>query len=85
MPPGTTLSVEIGARRRHDALLVAVTAEADAVIVRTAVNGRDLPARRFMAPRRTEVEMLAETIESVGRDPVALAALLMSADLAGPA
>jgi glucose-6-phosphate dehydrogenase assembly protein OpcA len=84
MPPGTTLAVQIDARRLRESLSVAVTAEAEAVIVRTAVNGRDLPTRRFMAPRRTEVELLAETIESVGRDPVAVAALLMASALAGP-
>jgi hypothetical protein len=37
-----------------------------------------------MAPRRTEVELLAETIESVGRDPIAVAALMVAAELAGP-
>jgi len=85
MPAGTTLAVELRTHRRRESVVIAVTAEAEAVIVRTSVDGRVLPARHFMAPRRTEVELLAETIESVGRDPVAVAALLMAADLAGPA
>lgn len=83
MPSGTTLAVEISARRRSEALEVVVAAEAEAVIVRATLDGRIQPARRFMAPRRTEVELLAETIESVGRDPVSTAALLTAARLAG--
>lgn len=84
MPPGTTLVVELGAQRRGATLSIAVSAEAEVVIVRATLNGRILPERQFMAPRRTEVELLAETVESVGRDPVAVAALLAAADLAGP-
>jgi hypothetical protein len=38
-----------------------------------------------MAPRRAEVELLAETIESVGRDRVATAALIAAAELGGRA
>jgi hypothetical protein len=83
MPSGTTLAVELSARRRSSELEVRVTAEAEAVIVRATLDGAELPVRRFMAPRRTEVELLAETIESVGRDPVATAALLEAAELAG--
>jgi glucose-6-phosphate dehydrogenase assembly protein OpcA len=83
MPSGTTLAVEISARRRFGTLEVGVAAEADAVIVRAALDGRAQPARRFMAPRRTEVELLAETVESVGHDAVATAALLTAARLAG--
>jgi glucose-6-phosphate dehydrogenase assembly protein OpcA len=83
MPAGTTLGVELTAKRRSGALDVAVTAEADAVMVRASLDGEALPSRRFMAPRRTEVELLAETVESVGRDPVATAALLMAAELVG--
>lgn len=83
MPPGTTLAVELSATRRSGRLDVAVTAEAEAVIVRSTLDGRSLPERRFMAPRRTEAELLGETVESVGRDPVATAALLTAAQLAG--
>jgi glucose-6-phosphate dehydrogenase assembly protein OpcA len=83
MPAGTTLTVSLTARRRSGKLDVDVTAEAEAVIVRATLDGSPLPVRRFMAPRRTEVELLAETIESVGRDPVATAALLAAAELGG--
>ncbi|TAJ99690.1 MAG: hypothetical protein EPO36_11585 [Chloroflexota bacterium] len=82
-PSGTTLAVELTARRRSVDLEIRVTAEAEAVIVRATLDGAELPARRFHAPRRTEVELLAETIESVGRDPVATAALVAAADLGG--
>lgn len=83
MHAGTTLAVEISARRRSETLEVAVTAEAEAVILRARLNGLPMAPRRFMAPRRTEVELLAEVIESVGRDPVATAALVAAAELAG--
>ena len=84
MPAGTTLTVELTARRRATALTIDVSAEAEAVIVRTTLGGRSLPERRFMAPRRSEVDLLVETVESVGRDPVAIAALLTAAELVGP-
>jgi glucose-6-phosphate dehydrogenase assembly protein OpcA len=83
MPAGTTLAVELTARRRSGVVEVNVTAEAEAVIVRASLDGAELPVRRFMAPRRTEVELLAETIESVGRDRVATAAVLAAAELGG--
>ncbi|MEO8468418.1 MAG: glucose-6-phosphate dehydrogenase assembly protein OpcA [Chloroflexota bacterium] len=81
MPPGTTLTVELAARRRGVHLEVVVSAEAESVMVHAALDGREMPVRRFMAPRRTEVELLAETVESVGADPVAVAALFAAADL----
>ena len=81
MPPGTTLTVELAARRRGAGLAVVVSAEAEAVIVHATLDGLAMPVRRFMAPRRTEVELLAETVESVGVDPVAVAALFAAADL----
>jgi glucose-6-phosphate dehydrogenase assembly protein OpcA len=84
-PAGTTLTVELAARRRGETLEVIVSAEEEAVMVRTRLNGREFRVRRFMAPRRTEVELLAETIESVGRDRVAVAALRAAAELAGSA
>ncbi len=85
MPGGTTLAVEIAAQRRSAELRLAVTAEAEAVICRADLDGDSLPERRFMAPRRTEIELLAETVESVGRDPVATAALRTAAELVGRA
>lgn len=81
MPAGTTLTVELAAQRRGADLTVTVSAEAEAVIVKATVDGRAMPVRRFMAPRRTDVDLLAESVESVGTDPVAVAALLAAADL----
>ena len=81
MPPGTTLTVELAAQRRGVDLAVVVSAEAESVMVHATLDGRAMPVRRFMAPRRTEVELLAETVESVGPDPVAVAALFAAADL----
>ncbi len=81
MHSGTTLTVELSARRRGEALEVVVSAEAEAVMVRASLDGKSMPVRRFMAPRLTEVELLAETVESVGPDPVAVGALLAAADL----
>ena len=84
MPPGTTLTVELVAKRQGTLLSIVVSAEAEAVIVRATLDGKAQPERRFMAPRRAEVDLLVETIESVGRDPVAVAALLTAAELVGP-
>jgi hypothetical protein len=39
--------------------------------------------RGFNAPRRTDVDLLAEAIEGGGRDPVAVGATRLAADLAG--
>lgn len=83
IPAGTTLTVELTARWRRTPLAIVVSAEAEAVIVRARLDGREMPERRFMAPRRTEVDLLVETVEFVGRDPVAIAALLAAAELVG--
>ena len=85
MYPGTTVTVRLRARRRGTPLEVEVSAEAEAVIVRAALGGRPLPERRFMAPRRAEVDLLLESVESVGPDPVAVAALVTAAELVGEA
>ena len=39
--------------------------------------------RGFNAPRRTDVDLLAEAIEAGGRDPVAIGTLSLAAQLAG--
>ncbi len=83
LPSGTTLTVEITAHRHHQALGIIVSAEAESVIVRSSLDSQTLPERRFMAPRRADVDLLAETIESVGRDPIAVAALRTAARLVG--
>ena len=85
MPPGTTLQVDIDARRRDGRLGVRVTAQADGVTVSTTVDGEPLPDRHFMAPRRREGDLLAQVIETVGADRVSSEALAMAAVLiAGP-
>jgi hypothetical protein len=78
-PPGTTLRVELLAERRGSELRADVTAEAETVHVRVWLDGVEALDRSFRAPRRTEVELLAEAIESGGRDPVAVGALRSAA------
>jgi glucose-6-phosphate dehydrogenase assembly protein OpcA len=81
MPSGTTLRVELKAERRGSELRADVTAEKESVHVRVWVDGIEELDRGFLAPRRTDVDLLAEAIESSGRDPVSDDALGMAAQL----
>ena len=83
-PPGTTLRVELLAERRGSELRADVTAEAEFVNVRVWQDGVEAMERHFRAPRRKEVDLLAEAIESTGRDFVATGALRSAAALVGP-
>ncbi len=83
MPAGTTLRVELLAERRGSELRADVTAEAETVHVRVWQDGVEVLDRHFLAPRRTEVELLAEAIESGQRDPVGVGALRSAAALTG--
>ena len=83
MPPGTTLRVELLAERRGSELRADVTAEAETVHVRVWQDGVEAFDRIFRAPRRTEVDLLAEAIESGRRDPVAVGALRSAALIVG--
>jgi Glucose-6-phosphate dehydrogenase subunit len=83
MPAGTTLRVELLAERRGSELRADVTAEAETVHVRVWQDGVEAWDRRFRAPRRTDVDLLAEAIESGRRDPVAVGALRSAAALIG--
>lgn len=83
-PPGTTLRVELLAERRGSELRADVTAEAEFVNVRVWQDGVEAMERHFRAPRRKEVELLAESIESTGRDFVATGALRSAATIIGP-
>jgi hypothetical protein len=83
MPPGTTLRVELLAERRGSELRADVTAEAETVHVRVWQDGVEAFDRFFRAPRRTEVDLLAEAIESGRRDPVAVGALRSAALIIG--
>ena len=84
MPSGTTLRVELKAERRGSELRADVTAEKESVHVRVWLDGVEELDRGFLAPRRTDVDLLAEAIESGGRDPIADDALRMAAALVGP-
>ena len=72
MPPGTTLRVELLADWRGSELRADVTAEQEAVHVRVWQDGVHALERGFNAPRRTDIDLLAEAIEAGGRDPVAV-------------
>ena len=82
-PAGTTLRVELLAERRGSELRADVTAEAENVKVHTWVDGVETMDRTFKAPRRTEVDLLAEALEVGGRDPMSMETIRMAARLAG--
>ena len=84
MPSGTTLRVELQARRRGSELRVDVTAEAETVAVHASQDGTELLDRRFLAPRRTEADLLAEAIEAPRRDIVGDGAIRMAARMVAP-
>jgi glucose-6-phosphate dehydrogenase assembly protein OpcA len=81
MRPGTTLRVELLAERRGSELRADVTAEAETVRVRVWQDGVEALDRHFLAPRRTDTDLLAEAIEAGGRDPVAVDSLRAAAAL----
>ena len=83
MPSGTTLRVELLADRRGSELRADVTAEAETVHVRVWQDGVEAWDRFFRAPRRNDVDLLAEAIEAGRRDPVAVGALRSAAELIG--
>jgi glucose-6-phosphate dehydrogenase assembly protein OpcA len=80
-PPGTTLVVELHATRGHSQLWVEVTAYADGVVVHSTLDAKAMPERRFHAPRSREAELLAETIDTAGRDELTAEVLQMTARL----
>ena len=83
MPSGTTLRVELLCERRSSELRADVTAEAETVHVRVWIDGVEALDRHFLAARRGDVDLLAESIEAVDRDPVSYGTLQMAAKLAG--
>ena len=80
-PRGTTLIVQLHATRAASQLWVEVTAYAEGVVVQASLDGQPMPERRFLAPRRREADLLAETIETPGRDPISSAVIAMAARL----
>jgi glucose-6-phosphate dehydrogenase assembly protein OpcA len=83
LPTGTTLRVELTARMRGSELRADITAEQDAVHARVWRNGFRILERGFTAPRRKDVDLLAEAVEAGGTDPVGQDALAMAAMLVG--
>jgi hypothetical protein len=83
MPAGTTLRIELLADWRGSELRADVTAEQEAVHVRVWQDGVHALERGFNAPRRTDIDLLAEAIEAGGRDAVAVGTLALAAQLAG--
>ena len=83
-PAGTTLRVELRAERRGSELRADVTAEQETVRVRVWQDGVEALDRDFNAPRRNDVDLLAQAIEASGRDRVAADALAAAAALVGP-
>jgi hypothetical protein len=80
-PRGTTLAVELYARRARSELVIEVTAYADGVVVHAALDDEPMPERRFLAPRRREADLLAQTIDAAGRDPLSAEIVAMAAQL----
>jgi glucose-6-phosphate dehydrogenase assembly protein OpcA len=80
---GTTLGVRIVAARRKEELETSVSAEASGVMVKTTVDGVAMPDRQYFAPRRREADLLAETIEDAGANPLVAEALAMAATIVG--
>ena len=83
MPSGTTLRVELLCERRGSELRADVTAEAETVHVRVWIDGVESLDRHFLAARRGDVDLLAESIEAIDRDKVSYGTLQMAARLAG--
>jgi glucose-6-phosphate dehydrogenase assembly protein OpcA len=80
---GTTLGVDLEAAARREQLETTVSAEASGVMVATTVDGTAMPDRRYFAPRRREADLLAETIEDAGANPLVAEALAMAAAIIG--
>lgn len=82
-PDGTTLRLELLAERRGSELRIEVTGESEAVHVRAWQDGIPVLDRLFRGPRRTDVDLLAEAIETPGRDRIAAEALRAAGRLLG--
>jgi glucose-6-phosphate dehydrogenase assembly protein OpcA len=83
-PPGTTLAVEVHATRNRAELSIGVTASADGVAVQATFDGTSMPERMFFGPRLRESDLLAQTIDTAGRDPIAGEVLAKAAELVQP-
>jgi glucose-6-phosphate dehydrogenase assembly protein OpcA len=83
LPAGTTIRLEVAAERRDSELWAEVTARAESVRVRAWENGLELLDRTLGAARRTDADLLAEAIETGGRDPIFESTLAMAVRLTG--
>ena len=82
---GRTLRIDLDATRRGVELRVTATADAEMVMVEAWRNGERFRHRPYVAPRRTDVDMLAEVIESVGQNAWTDRAIQMAAALVAAA
>ncbi len=78
---GTTLRVELLCERRGSELRAAITAEAERVSVHARLDGLGMLERTFLAPRRTDVDLLEEAIETGSGDPISAPTIRFAADL----
>jgi hypothetical protein len=85
MPSGTTLRIHLAAERRGSDLEADVTAESETVNVRVRLDGQPRLTRSFLAPRRTDPDLLGEAIETGGRDVAGAASIRFAARLVGEA
>jgi hypothetical protein len=83
LPPGSTLRIALVAERQHSVLEADVSAHEEAVLLRARLDGVETVDRVFRAARRTDAGLLAEAIESGGRDPVTTAAISAAAEIVG--
>jgi len=81
LPGGTTLRVELLCERRGSELRAAISAEAESVSVRARLDGLGMLERTFLAPRRTDVSLLGEAIETGSGDPISAPTIRFAADL----
>jgi glucose-6-phosphate dehydrogenase assembly protein OpcA len=84
MPAGTTLRVELLAERRGSELRTDITAEAENVHVHAWQDGVEVIDRTYKAPRRGDVDLLGEALETGGRDPLSVGTIRKAAELIGP-
>ncbi|MCU0504431.1 MAG: glucose-6-phosphate dehydrogenase assembly protein OpcA [Chloroflexi bacterium] len=82
LPGGATTRVRIAATRRRSRLDVEVTARPEAVVVRARLDDGEPSVRLHHAARRTDADLLAEAVESGGRDPLTTAAIRLAGALA---
>jgi hypothetical protein len=88
--PGTPVRLRPGEKPPMDRGLAGklrgasdVTAEAENVHVHTWLDGVQAIDRTFKAPRRGDVDLLGEALETGGRDPLAVETIRKAAELIG--